>query len=382
MFRADRPLKALVLDIDGVLTDGTVATDGTPGRRLHLRDLDALTRAREAGLQIAFLTGESADNVSEVVSRCGGGMAKYDTKDKAVGLRELCGDLGLEVTDVCYVADARRDAAALALAGLGLVPADADPEAARCAARRLAHPGGREAVAEAVDLLLGEPPIEQDPIHPSPEIRKLAVEAAELTGRFVDECLPDVELLGQMLCHSLGAGGTVFLFGNGGSAAMAQHAATELVARFRLDREPFRAIALTTDAALITAVANDWSFDQVFRRQILGHGKRGDVAVAMSTSGSSMNVVLGLRAARQRGMATVLLTGASPDAGAVRLCDLCMRIPSVDVARIQELHLLTWHLACGLVEGRQSMQAERDRECGGGGTPRGVPQQDGDDHGR
>ncbi len=350
-------LRVLVLDIDGVLTDGTVASSGGASRRVHLRDLDALTRARAAGIRVAFLTGESADEMADVVARCGGGPVRFGARDKVASLRALAGELAVEVDHVCYLADARRDAAALGIAGLGLVPADADPQAKRCATHVLTHAGGRGAVAEAVDLLLSEPSAQQDPVGPSAEIRDDAAEAAELMGRFVDECLPDVERLARLLSQALEAGGTVFLFGNGGSAAMAQHAATELVCRFRLDRGPLRAIALTSDSALLTAAANDLSFDRIFSRQILGLGQPGDLAVALSTSGTSANVLLGLGAARARGLATVLLTGASPDPEAARACDLCIRIPSRDVARIQELHLVTWHLACRVVEERTVAQA-------------------------
>lgn len=148
--------RALVLDIDGVLTDGTVGNEPGGGRRLHLRDLDAISRARQAGIPVAFLTGEDEREVGWVVARCGGGPVGYNAKDKERGLRKLAGELGADVTEVCYVADARRDADALKLAGLGLAPADADVKARAAASIVLASPGGRGAVADAVDILLGE----------------------------------------------------------------------------------------------------------------------------------------------------------------------------------------------------------------------------------
>jgi D-sedoheptulose 7-phosphate isomerase len=342
--------RVLVLDIDGVLTDGTVGIGSASGRRVYLRDLDALTRARAAGLQIAFLTGESADEVSAVVARCGGGPAKYGAKDKLKGLRELAAELGVELAGLCYVADARRDVDALKIVGLGLVPADGDPQAKRGAARVLAAPGGRGAVAAAVELLLAEPASERGPVQRLSMIRDHAAEALGLLGCFVADHLDGVERLAILLSQAIERGGTILLFGNGGSAAMAQHAATELVGRFRVDREAFRAIALTSDTAVITAVANDLSFDEVFQRQVVALGRRKDVAVALSTSGTSPNVLRGLTAAREQGLVTVLLTGADPDSETAQACDLCIRIPSRDVARIQELHLLTWHLACEVVE--------------------------------
>jgi D-sedoheptulose 7-phosphate isomerase len=341
----------LVLDIDGVLTDGTVGTTGNRTRRLHVRDLDALARARAAGIQIAFLTGENADGVSEVVARCGGGPAKYGVKDKARGLRKLAAELGVDLGDICYVGDARRDVAALKIAGLGLVPADADTEAKRGAARVLAEPGGRGAVAAAVDLLLAEPVAEEKAVARIAAIRDHAAGAVELVSRFVEGHLGEVERLAVLLSQAIETGGTIFLFGNGGSAAMAQHAATELVGRFRGVREPIRAIALTSDTAVISAVANDYCFDEIFRRQIIALGRPGDAAVALSTSGTSANVLLGLEAAKQRGLTTALITGRSPDPATAAACHLCLRVPSNDTARIQEAHLLTWHLVCEVLDG-------------------------------
>lgn len=165
--------KALILDIDGVLTDGTVGSEPGGARRLHLRDLDAITRAREAGIQVAFLTGESQEEVSWIVARCGGGQALYGAKDKAQGIQELADKIGIALASVCYVGDARRDVVALALSGLGLAPSDADARAKDAAAMVLEHPGGQGAVAEAVEILMGERdlgldqavPPESDPRH-------------------------------------------------------------------------------------------------------------------------------------------------------------------------------------------------------------------------
>ena len=148
-------LKALVLDIDGVLTDGTVAVDGSGGKRIFLRDLDALTRARDQGIRIAFLSGEKESEAQPVVARCGGGTAVYDAKDKERGIRQMADKLGLTLAEICYVGDARRDIPALRMVGLGLAPADADKFVKRTVNRVLAASGGRGAVSEAVDVLLG-----------------------------------------------------------------------------------------------------------------------------------------------------------------------------------------------------------------------------------
>ena len=148
-------LKALVLDIDGVLTDGTVAVHGEPFKRIFLRDLDALTLARKNGIKVAFLTGESEVDAAPVVNRCGGGIALYKAKNKEVGIKEIARQLNLDLKAICYVGDARRDIPAFGLVGLGLCPSDGDKLAKDAADQVLSAGGGRGAVAEAVDLILG-----------------------------------------------------------------------------------------------------------------------------------------------------------------------------------------------------------------------------------
>ena len=144
-------------------------------------------------------------------------------------------------------------------------------------------------------------------------------------------------------------GGKVLVFGNGGSAADAQHLATDLVGRFERERRPLAALALTADSTLLTAVANDYAFDRVFVRQIEALGSRGDLAFGISTSGQSVNVVEGLRAARARGLRTIVLTGR--DGGpAGALADIHINVPDPSTARVQEAHRTLIHAICELVE--------------------------------
>jgi phosphoheptose isomerase len=152
-----------------------------------------------------------------------------------------------------------------------------------------------------------------------------------------------------VIVESLGRDGRLLTFGNGGSAADAQHVSSELVGRFLRQRRSLSAIALTTDASVLTSVANDESFDRVFARQIEGLGRKGDVALGISTSGRSPNVVAGLNAARARGLKTIALTGA--DGGAVgSLVDIHINVPSSSTPRVQEVHRTLLHVICDLVE--------------------------------
>jgi D-sedoheptulose 7-phosphate isomerase len=146
-------------------------------------------------------------------------------------------------------------------------------------------------------------------------------------------------------------GGKVMIFGNGGSAADAQHIAAELIVRYKTDRAAVAAIALTTDSSVLTACANDFGFDALFERQIAGLGRAHDVAVGISTSGKSSNVLKGLRQARSMGLSTVGLTGAS-GGEMVESCDTLIMVPTTVTARIQEMHILIGHALCKILEQR------------------------------
>ena len=154
------------------------------------------------------------------------------------------------------------------------------------------------------------------------------------------------------LCEAaIAAGGKIVLFGNGGSAADAQHIATELTIRFTVNRPAIPALALTTDTSALTACANDLGFDQIFARQVEALVRKEDAVIGISTSGRSPNVLAGLRCAREKGAATIGLTGGSGgDMGSV--CDVVLVAPSSVTARIQEIHILLGHLLCEALERR------------------------------
>ena len=153
----------------------------------------------------------------------------------------------------------------------------------------------------------------------------------------------------QMLAGVLKAGGKVLLFGNGGSAADAQHLAAEFVNRFQIERPPLAALALTTDTSILTAVANDYDFLQVFAKQVRALGRAGDLALGLSTSGNSPNVVEGLKTARELGLKTLALSGQ--DGGPVaQAAELALIVPSRNTPRIQEVHITIGHILCDLVD--------------------------------
>jgi len=178
---------------------------------------------------------------------------------------------------------------------------------------------------------------------------EVAAHIAALTGTVAGSSGIIADIVAR-LCVCFHQGGKLLICGNGGSAADAQHVAAEFVNRMRFDRRPLPAIALATDTSVLTSIANDASYDEVFARQVEALGRTGDVLFAFSTSGGSANVLAALRAGRQRGMLTVGFTGQS---GAERMapdCDVLLAVPSRDCARIQECHEFVYHVIAGMVE--------------------------------
>jgi D-sedoheptulose 7-phosphate isomerase len=181
------------------------------------------------------------------------------------------------------------------------------------------------------------------------EIRQTLRESAELKLRVAEQMAASVAAAAQMLVQCLLDGGTVAFCGNGGSAADAQHLSGELVGRFRKERPAYRALALTTDTSILTAIGNDYGFDQVFSRQVEGLLREGDVLVAFSTSGNAKDCARAVEQAKALGAKTVGFTGE--DGGELgRICDLCLKVPCTVTARIQEVHITLGHILCGLVE--------------------------------
>lgn len=171
-----------------------------------------------------------------------------------------------------------------------------------------------------------------------------------VTGALVSDAGPALERIAAGCAAAVESGRKILFAGTGGSAAQCQHLATELTCRFTDDRVPYAAIALTTDTSFLTACANDYSFDDVFARQVEAIGQPGDALVLLSTSGRSENVVRAARAARERGIATFAFTGRGGPL--VEASDAVVTVPSDDSARIQEAHLLLGHVLCAAIEGR------------------------------
>ncbi|MEH2544261.1 D-sedoheptulose 7-phosphate isomerase [Bradyrhizobium sp. AZCC 2262] len=158
-----------------------------------------------------------------------------------------------------------------------------------------------------------------------------------------------IEQAAGAMIASLAAGNKILFCGNGGSAADSQHLAAELMGRYLRDRAPLAALALTVDTSALTAIGNDYGYDEVFARQLRGVGRRGDVLVGLSTSGNSANVIVAIEAARAMGIVTIGMTGTN--GGRMDdLCDILIKVPATRTNRIQEMHIAVGHMLCGFVE--------------------------------
>lgn len=179
-------------------------------------------------------------------------------------------------------------------------------------------------------------------------IEKALKEGADLRLRMIETMLGDIQGAAKAIAEAFKAGGKVLVFGNGGSAADAQHIAAEFMNRFMIERPPLPAIALTTDSSVLTSIANDYAFDEIFSKQVKGLGKKGDIAIGISTSGSSGNVVKAFRAAKKMGIVTIALTGESGKLAP--MADIALAVPSRSTPRIQEAHLAVLHILCDLID--------------------------------
>jgi len=180
-------------------------------------------------------------------------------------------------------------------------------------------------------------------------ITKRFKESGEVKARFLKDNLSKMLEVIKLVSQSFEGGSKLLLFGNGGSAADAQHIAAEFVNRYIIERPPLPAIALTTDTSILTSVSNDSSFNEIFSKQIKALGKEGDVAVGISTSGNSQNMVKAFEVAKEMGIKTVALTGN--DGGTMaKIADVSLVVPSGSTPRIQETHILIGHILCEMVE--------------------------------
>ncbi len=183
-------------------------------------------------------------------------------------------------------------------------------------------------------------------------LKERLAEHNDVFGKMAEDAafIESVGKAGKMAVSALKGGGRILLCGNGGSAADAQHIAAELVGRFKAERKALPAMTLTVNTSSLTAIGNDYGYDEVFSRQVEAFGAKGDLLIGISTSGNSPNVIKAILKAKGIGMSTIGLTGNRPDTEIEKSADVCIQAPSDDTPRIQEAHIFIGHLICEYVE--------------------------------
>jgi D-sedoheptulose 7-phosphate isomerase len=342
-------ISLIVFDFDGVMTDNRVRVhqSGDEAVWCHRGDGLGVARLREAAFDVIVLSTETNPVVA---ARCRKLkiQAIQSCDDKLSALQQFAAERNVSAGQIAYVGNDINDLACMEWVGWPIAVADAVPSVRAVAKWVTKLPGGSGAVREVADRLVAarenaDPAIEwaRQAVWQSLEVKQAIAGSEQLLSQIVR--------VARAMADVLVSGGRIFFFGNGGSAADAQHLAAELVGRFALERRALPAMALSVNSSAVTAIGNDYGFEQVFSRQLEGLARAGDMAIGITTSGNSPNVVRAMNSGRAMGLRTVALTGAR--GGQMRAsADECLCVPSDLTPRIQEGHILIGHMLCEYAE--------------------------------
>lgn len=343
-------IKLVVFDIDGVLTDGTViiGEDGHEQKKINLRDIDAVYQIHRQGFKIAAITGEETSIVGYFEKRFPWEDFVKGCKNKVDALKKICDKCDVKADEICYVGDGKYDIEPLCFAGIGICPSDAIDDAKKNADIILKSSSGTGGLWEIISIL--------HDINDKNSAGNYFFDRVFKHAEIFKKMSSDVDMrdkvmkVAENVINIQKNGGQVFLCGNGGSAADAQHIATEFISRFYKDRPAMNAEALSVNTSTLTAVSNDYSYDRVFVRQLQAKARTGDMLIGISTSGKSKNVIEALRYAKNNGVFTVMLMGEFCYRELDEICDVIIKVPSIDTPRIQEAHIFIGHLIAEYVE--------------------------------
>ena len=359
-------MKAVVFDIDGVITDGKKYLCGQEETKsVALKDLDAIHMLKEEGYIVGAITGESTTFAQRLKEELQLNFFVLGCKQKWDELQEIIKNYNISKSEVCYIGDGKYDMDALQHAGVSVCPADAIYEVREISKYVLTTPGGKGCIAEVYTMLHHGVGAGKEKDHNETIVQRMKEHESIL-----QRLLGDAERTGALseiieeIVRCYHSGGKLLLCGNGGSAADAQHLATELVSKFYKEREALPAVALNVNTSTITAIANDYQYDKVFSRQVEAFGKEGDVLLGISTSGKAKNVIEAFKMGEKKGIRTILFTGdLEADSEIMNYANIVFRVPSKDTPRIQEMHILLGHILCEEIE-RSIVENEREKRRG------------------
>lgn len=355
-----KQIKMLLFDIDGVITDGKKYTNGKDAewKTIALKDLDALGLFKEAGYIIGCITGEDTDFSRQFTHMQVLDYVRTGCKQKEQALHEVAEKYRVLSSEICYIGDGKYDIPVLEKTGLPVCPSDAIEEVKRKSKVILKSKGGEGCIAEVWELLThGNKRNSVKEELPNNINSTFWVERMREHRRILDATIENSEYMdgvGQavsLINESYKNEGCLFLCGNGGSAADAQHLAAELVGRFYLERRALNAEALTTNTSILTSLANDYDYSKIFARQLEAKAAEGDILLGITTSGASENILQAFRKAREMRVKTILMTGNLTEISPIlEYADCILAVPSHSTPRIQEIHILTGHIICEMVE--------------------------------
>lgn len=343
-------IKLVVFDIDGVLTDGSIQVDsqGNEQKRINLKDIDAVYELKRNGFLLAAITGENSPIVSYFKQRFPWDYFFCGCKSKAETLEQLMRSLEFGRESVAYIGDGKYDIEVLPCAGLSFCPADAVKEAQLAANIVLSRRGGEGCAWEMFEILRE--------YNASDSGQRFFLNRLEEHRLLFHKMASDRMLMDRMLqlaqktVSCIRQGGQIFLCGNGGSAADAQHIATEFIGRFYQERAALNAEALSVNTSTLTAIGNDYGFERVFVRQLEAKARANDVVIGLTTSGRSANILQALQYAKENGMLSVAFAGAEEPRELQEAAQLIIHAPSTITPRIQECHIFLGHLLAEYVE--------------------------------
>jgi D-sedoheptulose 7-phosphate isomerase len=344
-------IKTIIFDIDGVFTDGavTIAEDGKESKTLDFRDIDAFFSLKRAGYKTAFITGESTPIVFWFKDRFQPDYFIPGCKDKKIAVTKIKKLEKNTNEQVCYIGDSRHDLPGLKGAGFKVCPQNAAAEVKLQCDIVLSCSGGKGAIAELASVLAGAHRKKSDfeiMFNKSTSDHLTTIEKI-ITDR---ECIEKIQKAADIILKAYQSGNKLLLCGNGGSAADSQHIATELVSRFFIERKALDAETLTANTSTLTAIGNDYSFDNIFSRQIEAKGKKGDALLGFTTSGTSKNVLQAFETGKSIGISCICLSGIKTNKKLSEICDVVIYVPSEIVPRIQEAHIMIGHILCEYIE--------------------------------
>lgn len=352
-------VKILLFDIDGVITDGKKYGNGQENefKSISFKDLDALQLLKDAGYKLGCISGENTFFSRQFAQMKVLDYVKLGFKEKLEALEEILQEAHVSSDKVCYIGDGKYDIPILKKVGLAVCPADAIPEVKQVSDICLKRNGGEGCIAELYTLLLKENEHKTIMHAEQNEIKSVCVQRMEEHRDVITKIISDNTYIDstakatRLIIECYERKGHLFLCGNGGSAADAQHLAAELVGRFYLERRALSAEALTVNTSVLTSLANDYDYNMIFARQLEAKAVEGDVVIGITTSGTSENILQAFSKAKELGMKTILMTGdISEYAPILGYTDCLVEVPSKNTPRIQEAHILTGHIICEIVE--------------------------------